>query len=155
MAGFRRGAAILISIILGVVILPILGINGIFSLVIIGFIANYLTVRNQRSYKVGGIAGGILGVLIFIYGFFVSPQMPNLPGISGFDMISLALSDLFTLILGFILLILVSIAFGSIGGIIAQKILKKRREISKNDKRKPKNQKKFSNDKPRRSLSRK
>lgn len=153
MAGFSREAAIIISIIMGIIILPILGISGIFSIIIIGFVANYLTVRNQRSYKVGGIAGGILGLMIFIYGF-VSPQIPDLPNISGFEMIGLTLGGLFTLLLGFILLIGVSVAFGSLGGLIAEKILKKRSKISERDKRKTRSPKRFSSEKSRRSLNR-
>lgn len=154
MAGFGRGAAILISVILGAVILPILGIGGIFALIIIGFVANYLTVHNQRSYKVGGIAGAILGFLIFIYGFFVSPQLPDLPSTSGFQMISLELGGLFTLLLGFIILIAVSAAFGCIGGAIAEKILKKRPKMPAKHEKKNKSHKRV-NDKPRRSLNRK
>ena len=154
MAGFGRGAAILISVILGAVILPILGISGIFSLIIIGFIANYLTVRNQRSYKIGGVAGAILGFLIFIYGFFVSPQLPDLPSISGFEMISLTLGGLFTLLLGFIILIGISTIFGCIGGLIADKLLKKRPKIpAKHVKRNEKPKK--VNNRPRRSLNKK
>ncbi len=152
MAGFGRGAAILLSVVLGAVILPILGIGGIFSLIIIGFVANYLTVRNQRSYKVGGIAGGILGFLIFIYGFFVSPQLPDLPNISGFQMISLELGGLFNLLLGFIILIVVSAAFGCLGAWIAEKILKKRPKASTKHVRKTKSHKKVNN-KPKRTLN--
>ena len=152
MAGFGRGAAILLSVVLGAVILPILGIGGIFSLIIIGFVANYLTVRNQRSYKVGGIAGGILGFLIFIYGFFVSPQLPDLPNISGFQMISLELGGLFNLLLGFIILIVVSAAFGCLGAWIAEKILKKRPKKPVTHQRKNMNQKKV-NTKPKRTLN--
>ncbi len=152
MAGFGRGAAILISIILGTLILPILGISGIFSLIIIGFIANYLTISNQRTYKVGGIAGGILGFLIFIYGFFVSPQLPDLPSLSGFQMISLELGGLFTLFLGFIILIAVSAGFGCIGGWIADKVLKKRSKMPEKHVKKNKNHKK-ANNKPKRTLN--
>ncbi len=152
MAGFGRGAAILISAVLGAVILPILGISGIFSLILIGFIANYLTVPNQRSYKVGGVAGAIAGFLIFIYGFFISPQLPDLPGISGFEMIGLTLGGLFTLFLGFVILIAVSAMFGSMGGWIVDKILKKRPKMPARHVKKNINPKKVNN-KSRRTLN--
>lgn len=125
MAKLSIGAAILISIILGVILLSILGIGGIFTLVITGFVATYLTAPEKRSYKAGGIAGAILGVLIFIHGLFISPTLPiDPPSISSFTWISLELSGIFTLILGFIVLILICYLFGSIGGLIAQKVFK-------------------------------
>ena len=162
MAGFGRGAAILISIIIGIIILPFLGIKGLFSIVIIGFIANYLTVHSQRSYKVGGVAGGIIGFIVFIYGFFVSPTLPDLPHISSHKMISLELGGSFTLILGFVILVVTCTAFGVIGGAIVQKVFKKKSETKKYEKRtktgrhkkKTKSPKSF-NDKPRRTLNRK
>jgi hypothetical protein len=120
-------ATVVISVILGVILLSIIGISGIFSLIILGFVATYLTVPSQRSYKVGGIAGIILGFLIFIYGLFISPTLPiDPPSLSGFVMINLELSGIFTLILGLIISILVCYLFGSLGGLIAQKILKKK-----------------------------
>jgi hypothetical protein len=159
MAKMSMGAAILLSVILGTVLISIFGISIIFSLIILGFIATYLTVSSQRSYKVGGIAGGILGIMIFIFGFFASPQLPNLPDLSGFQMIGLALGGLFTLILGFILSVLICVLFGSIGGIIAQKILKKPVEKSRKYQQRNMGQRGFKNKKhnkmPRRNLNRK
>lgn len=125
MAGFGRGAAVLISVMIGLIILPFLGIKGLFSIIIIGFIANYLTVHGQRSYLVGAIAGGIIGLIVFICGFFVSPVLPDLPSLSSSKMIKLELGGLFTLTLGFFLLIIVCTGFGAIGGAIVQKIFKK------------------------------
>jgi uncharacterized membrane-anchored protein len=120
-------ATILISVILGIILISLLGISGIFSLIILGFVATYLTIPSQRSYKVGGISGIILGVLIFIYGLFISPTLPiDPPSLSEFTMINLELSGIFTLILGLIISILVCYLFGSLGGLIAQKILKKK-----------------------------
>jgi hypothetical protein len=90
-----------------------------------GFIATYLTVESQRSYKVGGIAGGILGILLFIFSFFTPPQLPyDLPNVLDFGL-GLAIGGIFTLILGFIVSIIVCYALGSLGGYIAMKILKK------------------------------
>lgn len=168
MAGFGRGASILISIIIGVVILPIIGIKGLFSIVLIGFIANYLTVNSQRSYINGVIAGAIVGFIVFIFGFFASPTLPDIPSIATSEMISLELSGLFTLTVGFIVLIASCAVFGAIGGAIVQKLLKKESETKKYKKRnapqksfinklvalsKNKSQKSF-NGKPRRDLNR-
>lgn len=145
-------ATILISVILGVILLSILGISGIFSLIILGFVATYLTVPNQRSYKVGGIAGIILGFLIFIYGLFISPTLPvDPPSLSGVIMINLELSGIFTLILGLIISILVCYLFGSLGGLIAQKILKKKINKPKGHIRRSKGKK--TNKAPRKTLN--
>ncbi len=125
-----------------------------FSLVIMGFIATYLTVENQRSYKVGGIAGGVLGIILFVFSFFTPPELPyNLPNVLDFG-ISLAVGGLFTLILGFIVSIIVCYALGSLGGYIAMKMLKNETKPKKYDTynnrpiNKPKRPKK-----PRRSLN--
>ena len=126
MTGFGRGAAILISIMIGLIILPFLGIKGLFAIVIIGFISNYLTVDTQRSYKIGAIAGCIIGLIVFIYGFFISPTLPDLPSLSSSKMIKLELGGLSTLILGFLVLIIACTGFGAIGGAVVQKIFKKK-----------------------------
>ena len=131
MAGFGRGAAILISIMVGLIILPLLGIKGLFAIVIIGFIANYLTVNNQRSYLIGAVAGGTIGLIVFICGFFVSPVLPDLPTISSSKMIKLELWGLSTLILGFFVLVVTCTGLGAIGGAIVQKIFTKKSETEK------------------------
>lgn len=140
MAKYNIETAVLISVILGLMLLFLFGISGIFSIIIMGFTATYLTVSTQRSFKVGGIAGVILCILIFIFGFFASPQIPDLPDLSGSKMISLELGGLFNLILGFILLIIIGVLFGSIGGSIAQKLLKKKSKPSGKYNRKNRNQ---------------
>jgi hypothetical protein len=152
MARFSMGAAILTSVLLGVILLSILGISGIFSLIILGFVATYLTAPNQRSYKAGGIAGIILGALIFIYGLFISPTLPiDPPTLSSFTMINLEISGFFTLILGLIISIVICYLFGSIGGLIAHKILKKETKKPKTHVRKKSNERKYKNA-PQRSL---
>ncbi|HML06443.1 MAG TPA: hypothetical protein VK426_11760 [Methanobacterium sp.] len=153
MAKLGMGAAVLISVILGVILLSVMGISGIFSLIIIGFVATYLTDPSQRSYKSGGFAGIILGVLIFIYGLFISPTLPvNPPSLSFSTMVSLELSGIFNLILGFVVSILVCYLFGSIGGLIAQKILKKKTKEYKTHTRRDNGGKQGK--KPKRSLNR-
>lgn len=130
------GAAILISVILGIILLSILGISGMFSLIILGFAATYLTDPSERNYKAGGFAGIILSFLIFIYGLFVSPQLPlTPPSLSGVIMISLQIYGIFDLILGLIVSILIFYIFGCIGGLIAQKLLEKKKVKQKTHKR--------------------
>jgi len=155
MVGFSKGVAILIGLIVGIVILPFLGISEIFSIIIIGFIANYLTVQSQRSYKIGAITGGILGFLIFMYGFFFYPQLSDLPNISDYQLVSFGLGGLFNLLMEFVVLIVVSTALGALGGKIAQMISpKKKPESSGRYKRRTESPKKFKSKKPRRSLNR-
>ena len=155
MVRLSMGAAILTSVLLGVILLSILGISGIFSLIILGFVATYLTAPGQRSYKAGGIAGIILGFLIFIYGLFISPNLPvNPPSISGFTMINLELSGIFTLILGLILSVLICYLFGSLGGLVAQKMINNevtKKETTKSGYHTRNNHKKSSN-RPKRTL---
>lgn len=127
MAKLGIEAATAISVILGVILLSILGISGIFTLLILGFVATYLTKPNERTYKSGGIAGIILALLIFIYGLFISPILPITPPSLSLDiMINLQLSGLFNLVLGLIFSVLICYLFGSLGGLTAQKILKKK-----------------------------
>lgn len=125
MAKYDISGAVLLSVIIGSILLILLGISGVFSVIIMGFIATYLTVENQRSYKVGGIAGSVLGFLLFVFSFFTPPELPyELPNILDFGF-SLAIGGIITLILGFIVSIIVSYALGSLGGFIAMKMFKK------------------------------
>lgn len=125
MAKYDINGAILLSVIIGSILLILLGISGVFSVIIMGFIATYLTVENQRSYKVGGIAGSVLGFLLFVFSFFTPPELPyELPNILDFG-VSLAIGGIITLILGFIISIIICYTLGSLGGFIAIKLLKK------------------------------
>lgn len=142
MAGFSRETAIIISIMVGLIILPFLGIKGLFAIVVIGFIANYLTVDSQRSYKIGAIAGCIIGLIVFIYGFFVSPVLPDIPTLSSSKMTKLEIGGLYTLIMGFFVLLIACTGFGTIGGAMAQRLFKKKTETENYKKR----------DKPQKSL---
>ncbi len=131
MVGFNRGAAVLVSVMIGLIILPLLGIKGLFAIVIIGFIANYLTVTNQRSYLIGAVTGGIIGLIVFICGFFASPVLPDVHTLSSSKMFKLQMQGLFTLTMGFFLLVIVCTGFGTIGGAVVQKIFKNKKEDEK------------------------
>lgn len=154
MAKFGADSAIIINVILGYILLYIIGISGAYSVIIIGFLATYLTVPEERSYKIGGITGGILGFLVFICGFFI-PELPyDLNSLSGFQTLTFQLNGIFSLILAFIFFMFICILFGLIGGKIAQKILKKesiKPGDTKYHKRKKINSK---NKRPRRTLKR-
>jgi hypothetical protein len=126
MTKYKKGTAILVSIILGVILLALFKFSNIPILIITGFIATYLTISEERNYKVGGIASGFLGILIFLFGFFSFPNIPyNLPTILDLSMIPLIFGGVITLFLGFIISSLISAAMGIIGGFIAKKVLHK------------------------------
>lgn len=147
MARLGMGTAILVSVVLGIILLYLLGISGMFSLIILGFAATYLTNPDERTYKIGGFAGIVLAILIFVYGLFIWPILPiTLPRIPGSIMFGLQISGFFSLISGLILTLIICFFFGAIGGLIAQKLLKKRvkkpraytrRNINKKSSRKP------------------
>ena len=129
MARLGIGAAVLISVILGVILVYLFGISGLVSLVFLGFIATFLTAPNERSYMAGGISGIILAILLFIYGLFIWPTLPvNLPSLPTDTMVNLQLSGLFNLILGLIFTIVICFLFGSLGGLIAQKLFNKKKD---------------------------
>lgn len=144
MVEFNKGIAILVSVMIGLIILPLLGIKGLFAIVIIGFIANYLTVDKQRSYLIGAIAGGIIGLIVFICGFFASPVLPDIQSLPSSKMFKLQMQGLFTLTMGFFLSVIVCTGFGAIGGTVVQKIFKKKDENEKYEKRN-KPQRSFNN----------
>lgn len=123
MVRYGAGAAILIGMFLGVILLSILNISDIIALIVTGFVATYLTAPEEKSYKVGGVAAGMLGVLIFLEGFFTPPAVPySLPSLLDIDMIMLILGGIVTLVFGFIISGVVSVIMGSIGGLIAEKV---------------------------------
>jgi hypothetical protein len=138
MANYSMRTAVLISIIIGV-ILPYIGIGGIFNLIIMGFIATYLTAPEESSYKVGGIATGILGILLSLLSFFTPPELPyELPSPLTLGL-GVALSGIIYLIVGIILSVAIFVAMGLIGGFIADKLFGKKevqpKRVSKENRR--------------------
>ena len=134
MVSFDRRTAILISVMVGIIILPFIGIKGLFSIIVIGFIANYLTVDKQRNYIIGAAAGCIIGIIVFLFGFLATPTLPDIPSISTSKLISLELQGLFTLVLGFFALVISCTSFGAVGGAIVQKLFKKESSTEKYNK---------------------
>jgi len=131
MAKYTMGESIIISVVLGSILLLFLGylfgISGILILIVMGFIATYITTRDQRNYKIGGITGVFIGIILFIFSFLTPPQLPyNLDFNAGF-----AIGGLFNLGLFFIVSMFIFFIFGSIGGLIAIKLRGEKTEDKK------------------------
>ena len=131
--------AILTSIILGL-ILAFFNIGGIFALVLVGFVAVYLTPDEEASYKVGALAAALLCLLYFVVCLFTPPvlpyQLPNAVVIG----VGYAFDGIFTLILGLVVSLIIYSLMGAIGGYFADKLFKsqdkpKNPKISKTPKR--------------------
>jgi len=148
MPEFDVELAILISIIIGL-ILAFLNIGGIFALILVGFVATYLTKPEVADYKVGALSAALLSFIYFVFNFLVPPQLPyQLPSplVLG---LGYAIEGIFNLILGLILSLLIYGFMGAIGGYIAEKFFKpekkpkppkkpKKKKIKQKLKRKPK-----------------
>lgn len=136
--------AIIISIVV-YLILAFVGIKGIIQIIIMGFVATYLTEPEKSSYKIGAVAAGILGTLFAFYSFFTGPDLPyQLPNSLQLGL-GVAADSFFTIIMALIISIGIYVALGAIGGYIA--------EIFISDK-KPKKPKKEGPKKHRRDLNR-
>lgn len=115
--------AILTSIILGL-ILAFFNVGGIFALVLVGFVAVYLTPDEEASYKVGALATGLLCLLYFVVCLFTPPVLPyQLPSAVVIG-VGYALDGIFTLILGLIVSLIIYCLMGAIGGYFADKLFK-------------------------------
>ena len=100
-------------------ILPNIPISIIFIVVFIGFIASAMAGSENNSYRVGGIAGGVLAVMFFLVNFITSPTLTfNLYGLN-FSML-LMTEGFFLLILGFVFSLAVFMLLGAFGGLIAE-----------------------------------
>lgn len=131
--------AILTSIVLGL-ILAFFNIGGIFALVLVGFVAVYLTPDEEANYKVGALAAALLCLLYFVVCLFTPPvlpyQLPNAVVIG----VGYAFDGIFTLIMGLVVSLIIYSLMGAIGGYFADKLFKsqdkpKNPKISKTPKR--------------------
>lgn len=112
-------AAIIISIVV-YLILALIGIRGIIQIIIMGFVATYLTEPEKSSYKIGAVAAGILGTLFAFYSFFTGPDLPyQLPNSLQLGL-GVAADSFFTIIMALIISIGIYVALGAIGGYIAE-----------------------------------
>ncbi len=143
MADLGIETAIGISFILGL-ILPLVGLGGVISLVIMGFTATYLTKPEQTSARVGGIATGVFCVFFFFYTFLTGPTVPYvLPNPLTLGVL-VAFSGIFNLVLSLIISLIIYGGFGLLGGYLAVKFFMEKKE------KKPE----FQQTRPRRSLKR-
>jgi len=127
MANFSIESAIVISFIIGL-ILPHVGIGGIVSLVIMGFVAAYLTKPEQTSAKVGAIATGVFCVFFFFFGFLTPPTLPYvLPNPLTLGLL-VPVSGIFNLIFGLIVSLIIYGVFGLVGGYFAVKFFMEKKE---------------------------
>ena len=123
MPNFDVELAVFSSIILGL-ILAFLNIGGIFALVLVGFVAVFLTNEDEANYKIGILAAAALYLIYFVISTFTSPNIPyQLPSplVIG---LGYAFEGLFTLILGLIVGLLIYGFMGAIGGYFADKLFK-------------------------------
>jgi hypothetical protein len=116
----------------------LVGLGGVFSLFVMGFVATFLTKEEITSAKVGAIATGIFCIIFFFYGFLTPPTLPYvLPNPLTLG-IFVALSGLFNLILSLIVSLIIYCAFGLLGGYIAMKFfIQERKKKSKIPSRPP------------------
>lgn len=138
MAG--RESSVFISVFLALIllfvdfiILPSVAISVLFIVVFTGFIASAMAGSENNSYRVGGIAGGVLSVLFFIVTFFTAPTLSfNLYGL-GFSLVLLSEGFIY-LILSFILSLAIFMLLGAFGGLVAQELFgSKDKETGKPD----------------------
>jgi hypothetical protein len=127
MAKYNIEIAISISFVLGL-ILPLVGLGGMLSLLIMGFVATYLTRTEQTSYKVGGIATGVFCIVFFFIGFFTPPDMPYiLPSPLSLGIL-VALSGILNIVFGLIVSLVIYGGLGLLGGLIAEKFFLQKKE---------------------------
>ena len=112
-------AAIIISIVV-YLILAFIGIKGIIQIIIMGFVATYLTEPEKSSYRIGAVAAGIIGTLFAFYSFFTGPDLPyQLPNPLQLGL-GVAADSFFTIIMALIISIGIYVVLGAIGGYIAE-----------------------------------
>lgn len=127
MANFSIESAIVISFIIGL-ILPQVGIGGIVSLIVMGFVATYLTKPEKTSAKIGAIATGVFCVFFFFFGFLTPPTLPYvLPNPLTLGLL-VPISGIFNLILGLIVSLIIYGGFGLLGGYLAVKFFMEKKE---------------------------
>jgi hypothetical protein len=127
MPNFNIETAIIISFILGI-ILPLVGIGGVISLIIMGFVATYLTRPEDTSIKVGGIATGIFCIFFFFFGFITPPTLPYvLPNPLSLGVL-VAFSGILNLIFSLIVSLIIYGGFGLLGGFFAVRFFMEKKE---------------------------
>ncbi len=102
-------------------ILPTLAVSVLFIVVFTGFIASAMADSEKNSFRVGGIAGGVLAVMFFLVKLFTPPTLTF--DLYGLDFNVLLMFEGFIyLILGFVLSLAIFMLLGAFGGLIAQEL---------------------------------
>lgn len=121
--------AVIISVFLALVllfvdflILPSVAVSVLFIVLFTGFIASAMAGSERNSYKVGGFAGAVLAVMLFLVSFFTGPTLSFNIYSLGLDL-SLISQGFIYLILSFVLSLAIYMFLGAFGGIIAQELL--------------------------------
>jgi len=117
-------------------ILPTVAFSVLLIVVFTGFIASAMAGSENNSYRVGGIAGGVLAVLFFFVTLFTGPELSfSLYGLGiSFTLMS---EGLIYLILSFILSLAIFMFLGAFGGLIAQELFKPKEDKPENHNSKP------------------
>lgn len=113
MTDYSSSLAIFLSIITGIMLYFFF--DGVFILALTGFLATYLTNPEERTVAVGVIASLLLGVFYFSYGLILTPEIP-------IQVLNSITFDFNSFMMGFLLIILISIFLGALGGYVATKI---------------------------------
>jgi hypothetical protein len=113
-------------------ILPTVLFGVLLIVVFTGFIASALAGSENNSYRVGGIAGGVLALLFFLVKFFTGPELSF--NLYGLDLNFVLLSEGFVyLILSFIISLAIFMFLGAFGGLIAQELFSSKEDKPKNN----------------------
>jgi hypothetical protein len=127
MADLGIEASIGISFIIGL-ILPLVGLGGVISIFIMGFVATYLTKPELTSARIGALAAGVFCVFFFFFNFLTPPTVPYvLPSPLTLGIL-VPLSGLFNLVLGLIVSLIIYGGIGFLGGYIAVKFFIEKKE---------------------------
>ncbi len=111
----------LILLFLDLLILPTVLVSVLLIVVFTGFIASAMAGSEKNSYRVGGIAGGVLAVLFFLVTFFTPPTLSfNLYALD-FSVLLLGQGFIY-LIVGFVVSLAIFMFLGAFGGLIAQEL---------------------------------
>ncbi len=156
MAKYSVETSIIISIVVGLIIsnIPIVGIRGMFFIIIVGFIASYYTVPEKTSYKVGATAGVFMAIILLVISFLSPPDLPyTLPSATSLGVSAMA-NEFFVLILGIIMSLLIYGFLGALGGYLATQFFNPP-EVVEKPRYMEKKPKMVSKKRPRRTLERK
>lgn len=124
----------LVLIFVDYLILPFNLVTVLPIVVFIGFLASAMAGSENYSFRVGGMAGGVLAVLFFLVEFFTAPALDfDLYGLN-FNVLLMG-EGLIYLILGFVLSLGIFMVLGAFGGLIAQELFS--RDEADEDKSKP------------------